>query len=93
MQDGIDAGARGGASARDLATVFQGLAVGGSRLEACPVSGCPCSHDSGHPGFGREALKAHIDAHLLGILEGQVPTEWMSAFGRFSAMFWYLGAS
>ena len=65
---------------RDLGAQFDGLRVG-SVKEHCPVAGCPCSAGSGHPGFGAEALKAHIDAHLLNVLEGQVPQEWMTAKG------------
>jgi hypothetical protein len=51
------------------------------RLEHCPVGGCFCSAGQGHPGFGAEALKAHVDGHLLGIMQGQVPVEWMSSRG------------
>ena len=47
------------------------------RLEHCPVAGCFCGAGQGHPGFGKEALKAHIDSHLLGITLGQVPLDWM----------------
>ena len=48
------------------------------RLEHCPVAGCFCGAGQGHPGFGKEALKAHIASHLLGITLGQVPVDWMS---------------
>ena len=64
----------------DLNASFSSMGVG-VRLEPCPVVGCCCSAGSGHPGFGAEALKAHIDAHLLNVLEGQVPQEWMAAKG------------
>ncbi len=50
-------------------------------MENCPVAGCCCSAGQGHPGFGKEALKAHVDGHLLGIVEGQVPVDWMEARG------------
>ena len=64
------------AQGANLESTFVNLAVG-ERLEHCPVEGCCYSAGRGHPGLGKAALKAHIDAHLLGILEGQVPTDWM----------------
>ncbi len=60
--------------------MFERFSVGGT-LECCPVSGCFCSVGSGHTGMGAEALKTHVDDHLLGIIEGQVPAEWMRARG------------
>ena len=48
----------------------------------CPVQGCFYSEATGHPGFpSTEGLKAHIDAHLLHTLDGEVPEDWMQQRG------------
>ena len=65
---------------RNLESRFRTMGVAG-RLEHCPVVGCCSAAGQGHPGFGQEALKAHVDGHLLGIMEGQVPLDWMGARG------------
>eukprot|EP00973_Karenia_brevis_P070792 9839888-Karenia_brevis.AAC.1 len=48
----------------------------------CPVRGCYCARGSEHPGWETDqALRAHIDAHLLGTLRGEVPEVWMREHG------------
>ena len=42
---------------------------------------CCYAQGHGHPGLGEAALKSHIDAHLLNLMEGQVPPSWMQARG------------
>eukprot|EP00973_Karenia_brevis_P027858 3837975-Karenia_brevis.AAC.1 len=57
-----------------------------NRGDHCPVRGCYCAEGSGHPGWPSEqALRAHVDAHLLGTLQGgmaDVPEVWMRERGR-----------
>ena len=48
----------------------------------CPVQGCFYSEAAGHPGLtSTEGLKAHVDAHLIHALDGEVPEEWMRQRG------------
>lgn len=64
----------------NLASSFENMRVG-DRLEHCPVVGCCASAGRGHPGMGKAALKNHIDTHLLGITQGQVPAQWLTEKG------------
>ncbi|CAE7571396.1 unnamed protein product [Symbiodinium natans] len=58
-----------------------GAARGGRTY--CPVAGCPCSDPARARGWANESsMRAHIDAHLAGSLDGDVPTAWMQARGR-----------
>ena len=44
---------------------------------------CPCSDATRAPGWSSEAtLKGHVDAHLAGLLAGDVPEEWLAARRR-----------
>ena len=46
----------------------------------CPVPACRCSDPAPAQGWANEAsMRAHIDAHLAGTLEGDVPAGWMQA--------------
>ena len=48
----------------------------------CPVRGCFCSEGMGHPPWGSDqALKTHIDSHLLGVCDGEVPDAFMRERG------------
>ena len=59
-----------------------GDGASGGRL-VCPVPTCPCSDAARHPGWSTAAtLRAHIDAHLAGVLAGDVPAEWLAAQRR-----------
>ena len=74
-------GAPGGSGGVD--EVSRGM--GGLRVEGrwfCPVVGCVCSEGSGHPGWQSEtALKAHIDGHFVGSIQGEVPAAWLRQRG------------
>ncbi|CAE7483229.1 unnamed protein product [Symbiodinium natans] len=51
----------------------------------CPVRGCPCGDSRGQAfqGWASVAcMRAHIDCHLAGTLQGEVPAEWMQAQRR-----------
>ena len=49
----------------------------------CPVAGCPCSDAARARGWASEAnMRSHIDAHLAGSLEGDVPQTWLQSRGR-----------
>ena len=49
----------------------------------CPVEGCPCAHPRRARGWGNLAtMHAHVDAHLSGALQGEVPSSWLQAQGR-----------
>jgi hypothetical protein len=71
---------RQGLGGMNLMSSFENMRVG-ERLEHCPVVGCCVSAGRGHPGLGKAALKNHIDSHLLGITQGQVPAQWMNDKG------------
>ena len=51
---------------RDLGMRFGNMGVR-DRLEHCLAGGCSCAAGQVHLGFGKEALKAHIDGHSFGI--------------------------
>ena len=45
----------------------------------CPVSCCPAHDPSGHPGFRNlETMGSHLDGHVLGIVSGLIPLDWLS---------------
>ena len=45
----------------------------------CPVPTCPCHDTLRHRGWATAAsMQAHVDAHLAGTLQGEVPAEWGS---------------
>ena len=49
----------------------------------CPVATCPCSDASRAQGWQSVAtMKDHVDAHLSGALQGDVPAAWLQAHGR-----------
>jgi len=51
----------------------------------CPVSGCRAADPHSHPYWTSMAgMRAHINAHLLGVLPGKPPDEWMTA-GNFTS--------
>ena len=49
----------------------------------CPVVGCPCADPLRARGWTSvTTMQAHIDAHLAGSLQGDVPAAWLRAQGR-----------
>ena len=49
----------------------------------CPVQGCPCSIPDRNTGWASvQSMLGHINAHLAGTQEGQVPEEWMSQHNK-----------
>ena len=49
----------------------------------CPVPTCPCHDTLRHRGWATAAsMQAHVDAHLAGTLQGEVPAEWLHANNR-----------
>ena len=51
----------------------------------CPVTGCPCADASQAPGWSSlTTMLPHLNAHLSGSLQGQVPREWLSTHGKSS---------
>lgn len=49
----------------------------------CPVPQCPCSDAMRARGWTNVAsMKHHIDAHLAGSLQGDVPTTWLESNNR-----------
>ena len=49
----------------------------------CPVPACPCSDPARARGWATVAtMKSHIDAHLAGSLQGDVPTAWLHSHNR-----------
>lgn len=49
----------------------------------CPVAGCPCADPLRARGWASATtMHAHIDAHLAGGLQGDVPDAWFRAQGR-----------
>ena len=49
----------------------------------CPVPGCPCADPAQTAGYATvPAMRSHIDSHLAGTLQGDVPEEWMRNHGR-----------
>ena len=49
----------------------------------CPVPGCPAAAGGRRPGWDTDGpgLRAHVDAHLLGQLDGLPPEPWMNRRG------------
>ena len=43
----------------------------------CPIEGCDRSRGRGPPWRSRDALRAHIDLHCIGELQGQPSAEWL----------------
>ena len=55
----------------------------GARRVYCPVPSCPCSDASRAPGWQSvSTMKDHVDAHISGALQGDLPTGWLQAQGR-----------
>ena len=49
----------------------------------CPVAGCPCSDPARTAGWANHiTIRSHIDAHLAGSLDGEVPVAWLQAQNR-----------
>ena len=49
----------------------------------CPVPGCMCGDPRKARGWASDAgMRAHIDAHLTGSLQGEVPASWMQSKRR-----------
>ena len=49
----------------------------------CPVAACPCSDPARARGWATVAgMKHHIDAHLAGSLQGEVPIPWLHTHNR-----------
>lgn len=49
----------------------------------CPVAGCPCADPLRARGWASATtMHAHIDAHLAGSLQGDVPAAWLQAHSR-----------
>ena len=56
---------------------------GRPRRVFCPVPTCPCHDTLRHRGWATAAsMQAHVDAHLAGTLQGEVPAEWLHANNR-----------
>ena len=56
--------------------------VGPARVY-CPVQCCPCSDPARARGWAdTHSMRAHIDSHLAGTLQGEVPAEWLRAQRR-----------
>lgn len=56
---------------------------GDGRRIYCPVPGCPCADPARAPGWLNPAtMRAHVDAHLAGSLQGEVPAQWLQDHGR-----------
>ena len=67
------------------------VAAGGMEIDSgegasrvfCPVAGCPCADPLRARGWASATtMHAHIDAHLAGGLQGDVPDAWFRAQGR-----------
>ena len=44
----------------------------------CPVEGCPAADAARHPGWqSAQALRAHVDAHMLGSMPGRPQQAWL----------------
>ena len=72
-----NANTNGDVRVENLQDVFANVRLTGQGGH-CPVQGCCYSEAAGHPGLtSTEGLKTHIDAHLLHVLDGEVPEEWM----------------
>ena len=49
----------------------------------CPVPGCPCADRTRARGWANHiSMRHHIDAHLSGSLQGEVPPAWLHTQGR-----------
>ena len=49
----------------------------------CPVAGCPCGDANRARGWSdNHSMRAHIDAHMAGTLQGEVPLDWLQAQRR-----------
>lgn len=49
----------------------------------CPVTGCPHADRARARGWANHvSMRHHIDAHLAGTLQGDVPQDWLQAQGR-----------
>ena len=49
----------------------------------CPVTTCPCSDAARAPGWQSVAtMRDHVDAHLSGALQGDIPATWLQTHGR-----------
>ena len=49
----------------------------------CPVPGCFCADPARARGWANvSSMRSHIDAHLTGAAEGDVPQAWLEANGR-----------
>ena len=50
--------------------------VGAACRLYCPVPGCPSSDDAVHRGWtSKQTLISHVDSHLAGTLQGQIPPQ------------------
>ncbi|CAE7257961.1 unnamed protein product [Symbiodinium microadriaticum] len=53
----------------------------------CPVQGCPCADPTQTAGYASiPAMRSHIDSHLAGTLQGDVPQDWMQTHNRVRCM-------
>ena len=49
----------------------------------CPVPGCRCADPARAKGWANDSsMRSHVDSHLSGALEGDVPAAWLEARGR-----------
>eukprot|EP00435_Cladocopium_sp_Y103_P011842 s3316_g3.t1 len=65
------------ASLDDDDVAMAGAAVG---RHHCPIPSCSAHDSTGHAGWESwAALRAHMDAHQLGALQGAPPVEWLRA--------------
>ena len=49
----------------------------------CPVVGCPCADPAKAAGWATvTTMQHHIDSHLAGTLQGEVPAAWLQAQSR-----------
>lgn len=63
----------------DPALVESAPSAQGQAKHQCPVAGCCYAAGGRHPGWTTfQSARAHIDAHLLGLLPGLPPDAWMS---------------
>lgn len=79
-------GERGAARRRDRSASPRAMVVDSPpaphRLY-CPVPGCPSADPSRAAGWtNKSTLRSHVDAHLAGTLQGQVPPQWFKGHNR-----------